>query len=134
MRKEAQKPVNRCFGSKNCPEPKKSREEQIKELLAEKGDRKRAGKKIKALLKQFHSRYDLVDILPLVARTCLALTLRVLLERIRNTWGKSPRAKQRKILEAIQELSEEEYITKDTKKQEVVAEFLQQFMDLAAKS
>jgi len=52
MKKEAQKPVNRCFGG-NCPKkPKKPREEQVKELLLDASQKKWARKTLNALTKE----------------------------------------------------------------------------------
>ncbi len=137
MKKEAQKPpIKRCLdGSANCPpNSNKGREEQVKELLINATERRKEKAKIKNLLKQFRGRYDLVDLLPLVARKYLPTTMLVLLERIKNTWKSSTLAKQRRILAAVSELNGEEYVAQNPEKQQIVARFLGEFMDLASKA
>ena len=83
MKKKAQKlPVNRCFGG-NCPKnPQKTREEQIKELLMDVNQRRRANREISRLLKQFKGRYSLLKCLELIGRRYPLYVLKVAIERV----------------------------------------------------
>lgn len=82
MKKEAQKsPASRCF-SGNCPkEPRKEREEQIKELLLTAAQRRRANKEIDFLLRRFSGK-RIVDLLPAILRRCSKDALEVAIERV----------------------------------------------------
>lgn len=134
MKKEAQRqPVNRCFGDNCSPDPKK-REELLKELLKNAAERRREESYIDSLLRQFHGRYDPVDLLPLVARSRPPVGLAAIFERIKKEWKGSPpgKKKRRKALEAIKELGAAEYVLCDPRKQQLVADFMEEISRLAS--
>ncbi len=85
--KEAQKirmiPVNRCFGGQ-CPQnPEQPKEQRIKEVLITAKERRRANKEIDLLLRQFHHRKSIFDLLPAMKQRHYPLyVIRVAIERV----------------------------------------------------
>lgn len=95
-------PVNRCF-SGNCPKKQqgtqqkkvltpipsrttgKAGEEKIKELLVSAVERRRANREIDCLLRQFHGRRSIFDLLPAMKQRGFPLyVLKVAIERVEN--------------------------------------------------
>lgn len=65
------------------------------DIQQENPNRERAAEKeIDYLIEQFHGRYDLVDILPVVARRYSSTVLDFLLKRIQRKWDELPIEKQ----------------------------------------
>ena len=63
MEKAQEFRVNRCFGG-NCPQnPRQKKEQKIKEVLSDAHQRRRANQEISHLLKMFHGRRKLRDLL-----------------------------------------------------------------------
>lgn len=81
MKEAQQSPVNRCFGSK-CSKNPKSREEQIEELLKEAALRKKANRELDFLLRQFHGRKSILQLLPVIKLRCSDVVLALALERV----------------------------------------------------
>jgi len=82
MEKAQKNPVNRCFGS-NCPQkPQQQRKEQIEDLLKEAAQRKKANKELDFLLRQFHGRKSILQLLPVIKLRCSDVVLAVALERV----------------------------------------------------
>jgi len=75
--------VNRCFGG-HCPkDSNRQREQKIKEVLLTAVERRRANKEINFLLRQFHGRKSIFDILPAMKQRGYPLyIIRVALERV----------------------------------------------------
>ena len=103
--KEAQKsrtlPVNRCFGGQ-CPQnTEQPKEQKIKEVLITAKDRRRANKEIDFLLRQFHSKKSIFDLLPAMKQRGYPLyIIRVALERVEGRRHEL-RIEQRMELEAF---------------------------------
>lgn len=63
MEKAQKLRVNRCFGDSCHQNPKEQREQKIKEVLSDASQRRRANKEISQLLKMFHGRRKLRELL-----------------------------------------------------------------------
>ena len=73
--------VNRCLDG-NQPQKTKSREEQVKELLLESQQKKRAEKELSNLLALFRGRKSLLQLLPVIKLRYSKSVLTVAIERI----------------------------------------------------
>jgi len=82
---EAQKrPANRCFsGSVQKPQKPKAKEEQIRNLLLEAKRNEDAERQLSNLLKQFHGKKSLLQLLPVI-RLRFPHLLSVAIERVEN--------------------------------------------------
>ncbi len=76
-------PVNWCFGSQQAPNPEQQKEQKIKEVLIAAKDRRRANREIDFLLRQFHGRKSIFDLLPAMKQRGYPLyVIKVALERV----------------------------------------------------